>query len=160
MTRIIGTQKYRQTAAGIWRKDDAYGNFFLQTSKRPDYIVNSMWKEMQRQNRLTEMRGLEAMNKIVQASLDKLPSMADAQLIRDLKTEKAKVDNVATNKKKRLKQLKALETARMKAQKRESKAPDDIDASGEESHIFTGEDEAPVTDAPSPSQQTLVTNCR
>ena len=39
MTRIIGTQKYRQTAVGIWRKVDACGNFFVQTSKRPDYIV-------------------------------------------------------------------------------------------------------------------------
>lgn len=39
MTRIIGAQSYRQTAAGIWRKVDAYGNLFLQTSNRPDYIV-------------------------------------------------------------------------------------------------------------------------
>ena len=98
MTRIIGSQKYRQTAAGIWRKVDAYGNFFLQTSKRPDYIVNSMWKEMQRQNRLTEMWALEAMDKIVQANLDKLPNQADAQLVRDLKTEKARVDGLASKK--------------------------------------------------------------
>ena len=125
MTRIIGTQKYRQTVAGIWRKVDAYGNFFLQTSKRPDCIVNSMWKEMQRQNRLTDMRGLEAMNRIVQANLDKLPNMADAQLVRDLKTEKAKVDSVATKKKKMLKELKAIETARVKAEKRAFKTPDD-----------------------------------
>ena len=46
VTRIIGAQKYRHTATGIWRKVDAYGNFFLQTSERPDHIVNSMWKEI------------------------------------------------------------------------------------------------------------------
>ena len=28
MTRIIGSQSYQQTEAGIWRKVDAYGDFF------------------------------------------------------------------------------------------------------------------------------------
>ena len=102
MTRIIGSQRYRQIKAGIWRKVDAYGNFFVQSSKRPDYIVNSMWKEMQRQNRRTEMRALEAMDTIVQANLDKLPNKADAELLRDLKAEKAKADEVARKKKEKI----------------------------------------------------------
>ena len=52
------------------------------SSFRPDYSISSMWKEMQRQNRLTEMRALEVMDNIVQANLDKLPNRADAQLVR------------------------------------------------------------------------------
>ena len=92
------------------RKTNAYGNFVLQTSKRPDYVVKCMWKEMQRQSALTEKKALEAMNNIRQANFDKLPKPANAQEARDMKSAKSQVDNVANAKARRLKKLKALET--------------------------------------------------
>ena len=65
------------------------------------------------------MRDLEAMDNIVQANLDKLPNKADAEVVRNLKAEKVKADEVARKKKKKVMRQQAVESAKKKGEENE-----------------------------------------
>ena len=56
MTRVIGNHRYRQKKSGAWRMVDAFGSFFVQSLKRPDYILSHMWREIQRQSKAAQKR--------------------------------------------------------------------------------------------------------
>ena len=98
MTRIIGDQSYRQTKSGIWRKVNAFGEFFLQTSKRPDYVLTGWWKQMQRQSAAVQKRGLATLEQILQKNADELPNPDDPEDVRQLKESKQQADKIANAK--------------------------------------------------------------
>ena len=62
-TKIICPHRFMQTTAGYWRKVDAFGHFFLQSSKRPEYVISAMWREMQRHSKATQKRAVAEMDK-------------------------------------------------------------------------------------------------
>ena len=64
-TKVIDRHAHMQTSSGQWRKVDAYGNFYVSTSERPEHCVITMWKEWQRSNAAIRRRGLTEMKRLV-----------------------------------------------------------------------------------------------
>lgn len=92
--RVIGEQRYKQTASGAWRMVNSFGEFFMKNPKRLDYILASMWKEIQRQSKATQKRALALMNKFVTENTDSLPDPTDPAEVERLRVDQEKADEL------------------------------------------------------------------
>ena len=46
-----GSQMYRKTKGGLWRKVDAGGNWFRSDSTRPETLISKVWEQIKRSKR-------------------------------------------------------------------------------------------------------------
>ena len=119
--RIIDGQPHSQTKGGQWRKTDHTGKFIKTDAKRPEYIVNSMWRELQRHNQRTRMRALARMDALVQKNRENLPDIEDEELLEAMKKDKARADRAALQRERRKKAQKDKATKEEWMRERENK---------------------------------------
>ena len=116
-TKVIDKVPHMQTTNGHWRKVDAYGNFFVVTSKRPEHCVISMWKEWQRSNMSIRRRGLTEMKKLVDENDATLTQEVAVETRMQATAERNRADAIDKEKQKDLRAYRAQLAKEAKAQK-------------------------------------------
>ena len=116
-TKVIDRHAHIQTSSGQWRKVDAYGNFFVNASKRPEHCVITMWKEWQRSNAAIRRRGLTEMKKLVDENATLLTQEVAVETLLQESTEKRRIDAIDKEKQKDLMVYRAQLAREAKAQR-------------------------------------------
>lgn len=106
-TKVIDRLPHMQTSSGQWRKVDAYGYFYVITSKRPEHCVITMWKEWQRSNASIRRRGLTEMKKLVDENATLLTQEVAVETLLQESKEKKRVDAIDKEKQKDLRVYRA-----------------------------------------------------
>jgi hypothetical protein len=92
LTRVVDGRHYRQTANGRWREvNKTFGDFFKQTSKRPEGVVRDMWNTIKRQGKVRQEKALLEMNRILAKNVIRLAEAADEDAKQEVQREQDKL---------------------------------------------------------------------